>query len=101
MLSSHDDGALKLWDVWAHGDAFADRRPVLRSRKQGHAEAITACVFSPGKRLIITASRDRTMRTWDGETGRALATLGHRGWVEACAFTPDGDLVLSGDSSME
>jgi WD40 repeat protein len=34
---------------------------------------------------------------WDAATGKAVATLeGHKGWVSAVAFSPDGQRVLTG-----
>jgi WD domain, G-beta repeat/CHAT domain len=49
-----------------------------------------------GRRLVSGAS-DRTLRVWDLETGRVVATLqGHAGRVKACAVTPDGRRLVSG-----
>ena len=40
--------------------------------------------------------KDRTLKIWDLDTGRALATVeGHADWVTACAVTPDGRRVVS------
>jgi WD40 repeat protein len=45
---------------------------------------------------VISALSDRTLRVWDLETGRAVATLqGHASWVSACAVTPDGRRAVS------
>jgi WD40 repeat protein len=45
---------------------------------------------------VVSASRDRTLKVWDLDSGGLLATLeGHVDWVNACALTPDGRRVVS------
>ncbi|NMG58848.1 WD40 repeat domain-containing protein, partial [Geitlerinema sp. P-1104] len=40
--------------------------------------------------------RDKTLKLWDLETGRELATLtGHSWWVNAVAIAPDGKRAVS------
>jgi hypothetical protein len=51
---------------------------------------------TPDGRRVVSASADRTLKVWDLETGRPLATLeGHAYGVNACAVTPDGRQVVS------
>jgi len=62
----------------------------------GHTEWVRACVVTPDGQRVVSASGDKTLRVWDLESGRALATLeGHARWVSACAVTPDGRRVVS------
>jgi hypothetical protein len=45
---------------------------------------------------VVSASGDKTLKVWDFDTGRTLATLeGHASWVRACVVTPDGRHVIS------
>jgi hypothetical protein len=45
---------------------------------------------------VVSASHDQTLKVWDLESGRAIATLeGHADWVSGCAVTPDGRHVIS------
>jgi WD40 repeat protein len=45
---------------------------------------------------VVSASWDQTLKVWDLESGRAVATLaGHAASVTACAVTPDGRRVVS------
>src|SRR5262249_31955186 len=63
---------------------------------EGHARGVWACAVTPDGRRVVSASADSTLKVWDLETGRPLASLeGHADWVNACAATPDGRCVVS------
>jgi WD40 repeat protein len=58
---------------------------------------VSAVAFSPHGTLVVSGSRDRTVRLWDATTRSLRRTLeGHTEWVCAVAFSPDGTLVASG-----
>jgi WD40 repeat protein len=46
---------------------------------------------------VLSASADHTLRLWDVASGQTLHVLDGQSWlpVSACAFSPDGRLVLS------
>jgi WD40 repeat protein len=78
--------------------------PALVRDLIGHAALVTACAVTPDGRRVISASGDKTLKIWDMESGRVLATLeGHAGGVTACAVTPDGRRVVSasGDRTLK
>lgn len=56
--------------------------------------------LSPGVRpLLASGSDDYTIKLWDAQTLECVKTLhGHRGWVPAIAFSPDGQTLVSGSS---
>jgi len=57
---------------------------------------VSACVVTPDGRHVVSASYDHTLKVWELESGRAVATLqGHVGPVTACAVTLDGRHVVS------
>src|SRR5882757_1531534 len=70
----------------------------------GHTDSICCTSYSPNGTHIATASRDRTVRIWDAETGAAVGNplKGHSGWVRSVAYSPDGRHIISGsdDSSI-
>jgi WD40 repeat protein len=51
---------------------------------------------TPDGRRVVSAAGDATLKVWDLESGRALATLeDHTDEVSGCAVTPDGRCVVS------
>jgi WD40 repeat protein len=82
-------GSLKLsqWD--------ADTGKRLRVL-EGHTAAISAVSFSPGGKLLATASHDKTVKVWEAGTGNLTQTFTeHAAPVLAVSFAPDGKLVAS------
>ena len=55
-------------------------------------------VFSKDGKMLVSGSKDSTVRLWNAETGRFLPTLrGHFWEIEAVAVSPDGKTVVSAD----
>jgi WD40 repeat protein len=66
------------------------------STLEGHSRQVTAVAFSPDGQLVVSASKDSTVRVWEVATGTCRSTLeGHSDYVTAVAFSPDGKLVAS------
>ena len=62
----------------------------------GHASAVHACAVTPDGRRVVSASEDYSVKVWDLDSGRAIASFeGHSYGVMACAVTPDGRRVVS------
>jgi hypothetical protein len=77
-----------------------DRAPpqetVLRLTLSGHADKVSCCAVAPGNSLILSGSKDTTLKVWDAETGKELYTLsGHTEAVNDCAIFPDGRTAVS------
>lgn len=76
------------------------------ARFNGHTGDVTSATFSPDNRVIVSGSRDKTIKVWNinGElkgdfavSGPGRANLGHTEWISAVRFSPDGasPLVVS------
>ena len=64
---------------------------------KGHESNVWSVQYSPGGKLLVSASHDRTVRLWDVQRRRLHKTLeGHTEGVVCAAFSPDGQSVASG-----
>ena len=61
----------------------------------GHSDKVNT--LAANERLLVTGSKDKTVRIWDVGTGKTLWTFqGHVGGVTAVALRPDGQEVAAG-----
>ncbi|MEG4629517.1 hypothetical protein QUB56_07805, partial [Microcoleus sp. AR_TQ3_B6] len=62
----------------------------------GHTDSVNAVDLAPDCKTAISASRDKTLKIWDTETGQELKTLtGHRDEVLAVDLAPDCKTAIS------
>jgi WD40 repeat protein len=65
----------------------------------GHTEGITSICISADNRLALSASRDKSVRLWDVQSGQCLRTFeGHTSSVNSVCFSSDHTWALSGSS---
>ncbi len=68
----------------------------VRLGLRGHAGEVVSARYSPDGTRIVTASRDKTARVWETDTGKELGVLlGHSDEVLSARFAPDGDLIVT------
>lgn len=49
-----------------------------------------------GREYLASGSRDKTIKIWEGKSGRCLITLiGHDNWVNDIIFHPGGRFLIS------
>ncbi|ELT87611.1 hypothetical protein CAPTEDRAFT_179885 [Capitella teleta] len=91
MVSCSDDFTMFLWQP------EVEKKPICRMT--GHQQAINAVHFSPDARVIASASFDKSVKLWDGRTGKFITTLrGHVQRVYQIAWSADSRLLCSGSA---
>jgi WD40 repeat protein len=75
------DCVIRLWDT--------DTGRELH-RLRGHTQEVTAAVFTPDGRRILSGSWDRTLRLWDAQTGKEIRSWPAVTPVQQVALSPDG-----------
>ncbi|KAI1102763.1 nuclear distribution protein nudF [Jackrogersella minutella] len=93
LASCSSDLTIKLWDP---AEEYKNIRTLA-----GHEHSVSAVRFIPSGNLLVSASRDESLRIWDATTGFCVRTLrGHVAWVRDVCPSPDGQFLLSTGDDM-
>jgi len=93
VLSAAHDGVVREWSI----ENYAELRTLQGRVLTGHQDAILAATYSRNQQQIVTASRDRTARTWNAGTGEPEMTFeeGHAYLATTALFFPHGRRLLT------
>lgn len=101
LASCSSDLTIKLWDP---ADGYKNIRTL-----PGHDHSVSAVRFIPSGsagaplsgNLLVSASRDKTLKIWDVTTGYCIKTLhGHTDWVRDVCPSADGRFLVSTGDDM-
>lgn len=88
MVSSSDDHTMSLWEP--------EKSKTCITRMVGHQQVINEAAFSPDGRMIASASFDKSIKIWNGVTGKFIATLrGHVQRAYLVSWSSDSRLLCS------
>lgn len=91
LVSGSDDFTLFLWEP------EESKKPL--ARMTGHQALINEVLFSPDARMIASASFDKSVKLWDGNSGKFITSLrGHVNSVYQIAWSADSRLLVSGSA---
>ncbi len=93
MLAAKED--LRGWEwryLWKQCEG--EQRSILGY----HSNGVTAVGYLPDGKTAFSAGKDKTVRLWDIESNRQIASLRHEGEVNGAACSPDGRwMATTGD----
>lgn len=108
LATSSLDGTLRLWetaDLLKHRktleDSNGDGKPELPKPSAGvtahSGSGVTALAVSPDGKRLATGSTEGTVKLWDADGLKPVATLSgaHPGAVRSIQFSPDGKVLAS------
>ncbi|NQE37420.1 AAA-like domain-containing protein [Microcoleus asticus] len=67
-----------------------------RNSLEEHSNVVISVAFSPDGKTLASASSDKTIKLWNLQSQKPIATLtGHSNSVRSIAFSPDGKILAS------
>ena len=96
LVSGSDDFTMHMWQPKKQKKSLA--------RMTGHRALIIQVAFSPDGFYFVSASFDKSIKLWEGKTGKYLAAFrGHVASVYQVAWSADSRLLVSGskDSTLK
>jgi len=88
-------GVKQVVSIWSLAGGSHQRLTICPEQ---HTGSIQSVAFSPDGKIFTTASADRTLILWDGDTGTQISPplTGHQASVVTALFSPDGKWLASG-----
>mmetsp|Transcript_388 Transcript_388/g.737 ORF Transcript_388/g.737 Transcript_388/m.737 type:complete len:173 (+) Transcript_388:618-1136(+) len=64
---------------------------------EGHTDCVNTVGWCPDGKLLVSGSKDKSIRVWDVMKSREVKKLdGHTSYVSSVSWSPDGNLIASG-----
>lgn len=86
------DKLVKVWNYPDLTEAF---------NLAGHLNDVTDAIVSADDKLIISCSKDKTVKVWDIESQTLVQTMDGGGWIWCLAASKDGNYLFSGSRTIK
>ncbi|KAI0205390.1 WD40-repeat-containing domain protein [Astrocystis sublimbata] len=90
LASGSQDGKVRVWDL--------HKRSVV-ANLDSHVSDVRGLDFSPTENVLVSASRDKTIRWWDAKSWKPRKVVPCFELVEAVGFIGDGQLTYTAGSN--
>lgn len=93
LASTGYDDRIRLWSI----DQYQEQQVIPGLALRGHSGAILSARFAPGGQGVVTASIDRTARTWDARSAaeQRVFRAGHSYLASRAVFFPTSRKLLT------
>ncbi|MFP5272998.1 WD40 repeat domain-containing protein [Coleofasciculus sp.] len=71
----------------------------LRRTLTGHSAVVNSVAVTPDGKRVVSGAEDYTLKVWDLETRKIVASFKGDGELLACAVAPDGITIVAGEAS--
>ncbi|MDE0316149.1 MAG: WD40 repeat domain-containing protein [Candidatus Poribacteria bacterium] len=98
LLASGGDANVRLWNAETKQEGWqgAINKFLPTLTLKGHKAGVSTLAFSPDGKILLTGSKDGTIRAWDSITGRQqFACPGHTSEISEIAISDNGNTLIS------
>ncbi len=89
----------KPWLCWLSTTISSPLAQPLIRTLTGHNDSVDAVAVTSDSKKIISGSYDKTLKVWDIETGKCIATFTAEAGINCVEVANDGVSIVAGDSS--